>query len=318
MKKLDRNAYQEITAWMYRNARPLELALWRYFFEGGDKESVIHALSYYQNEDGGFGKGVEPDGWNTESSPYATFHVIGILRNLGVLEEQGTAHPMVRGIFRYLESGAGCDENGWLFSIPSNDNFPRAPWWSYDININKVENAGLTAGICGFILRYAQKESTLFEKACGYARNILSNAQNKRTEDFGEMGAGGILMLLGDIMERGLGTEFSFPGLMEKMYTVVNQKIERDPQQWAFYTPRPSEFIPCAKSPFYKGNEEIVETELDYLIDTRNPGGVWNITWTWFDLGEKYPKEFAVSENWWMAVKAIDKVMFLKNFGRME
>ena len=61
-----------------------------------------------------------------------------------------------------------------------------------------------------------------------------------------------------------------------------------------------------------------METELDYLIDTRNPGGVWNITWTWFDLGEIYPKEFAVSENWWMSSKAIEKMRFLRAFGRIE
>ena len=58
--------------------------------------------------------------------------------------------------------------------------------------------------------------------------------------------------------------------------------------------------------------------ELDYLIDTRNPGGVWDITWSWFDLGEKYAKEFAISANWWMGVKAIDKVGFLKSFGRVD
>lgn len=71
------------------------------------------------------------------------------------------------------------------------------------------------------------------------------------------------------------------------------------------------------KSPLYHGNEDIVATELDYLVDTRNAGGVWDITWTWFALGEKYPKEFAVSENWWKAGKAIEKMKFLRNFGRI-
>lgn len=97
----------------------------------------------------------------------------------------------------------------------------------------------------------------------------------------------------------------------------VNRAIERDPQKWSLYTKTPSDFISSPDSPFYKGNEEIVEKELDYLIDTRNPGGVWNITWTWFNLGEKYQKEFAISENWWMAARAIEKIAFLKSFGRI-
>ena len=75
MKVLNKNDYQEIRTWIHRNARQLELSVWNYFFENGSREAVIDALSYYQNEDGGFGHAVEPDGWNPESSPYATLVV---------------------------------------------------------------------------------------------------------------------------------------------------------------------------------------------------------------------------------------------------
>ena len=67
--------------------------------------------------------------------------------------------------------------------------------------------------------------------------------------------------------------------------------------------------------------EEITEKELDYLIDTRPAGGVWGITWQWWDLYEKYPKEFAISENWWNEdpdVGAIGKLKFLRNFSRLD
>lgn len=40
---------------VYRNARPLELARWKYLFEGGSREEVLTALASYQNDDGGFG-----------------------------------------------------------------------------------------------------------------------------------------------------------------------------------------------------------------------------------------------------------------------
>ena len=131
------------------------------------------------------------------------------------------------------------------------------------------------------------------------------------------MGAGGLGILLWDIAESGLSARFDCSAIAGVMPDLINSRMERNPEKWAFYTPRPSEFIWSPESVFYKGNEEIVDTELDYLIDTRNPGGVWNITWTWFRQGEKYPKEFAVSENWWMANKTIEKLRFLKAFGRM-
>ena len=54
---------------MYRNARPLDMARFRYHFENGSKEEVMKVLSYYQNEDGGFGHAVEADCWNPDSTP---------------------------------------------------------------------------------------------------------------------------------------------------------------------------------------------------------------------------------------------------------
>ena len=55
MKKLYKKSFDEIRLWIYRNARNLELTLWQYEFENGSKDAVLSALSYYQNDDGGFG-----------------------------------------------------------------------------------------------------------------------------------------------------------------------------------------------------------------------------------------------------------------------
>lgn len=318
MKMLSQKDYEEVRVWMHRNARSLELSVWNYFFEGGQKEEIIKALAFYQNEDGGFGNCVEPDCWNEESSPYATMTVIGLLRELSFIEEAGTGHPVVEGIFRYLESGKHSDENGWYFVIPSNDGYPRAPWMTYDEMTNREQTMGVTAVLCAFILRYGDKGSKLYERAVGYAGAILTGLGE--TEDFGEMGAGGVSLLLADILQCGLAGLFGDldpERLLAGMAEVANRSMERSPERWAEYTPRPSEFIPSPDSPLYRGNEDIVATELDYLVDTRNAGGVWDITWTWFALGEKYPKEFAVSENWWKASKAIEKMKFLRNFGRI-
>ncbi|MNR68891.1 hypothetical protein D3C85_1937540 [compost metagenome] len=44
--------YKGIRSWVYRNARPLDLARWKYHFENGDPGDVLEALAAYQNEDG--------------------------------------------------------------------------------------------------------------------------------------------------------------------------------------------------------------------------------------------------------------------------
>ena len=124
MKKLSAAAYNEVRTWIYRNARPLELALWQFDFENESPERVADMLRFYQNEDGGFGNAVEPDCWNTESSPYAVLVVTGMLRRIGFTDSN---HPVLRGMLQYLDSGAHVSEDGWNFSIPSNDAYPRLP-----------------------------------------------------------------------------------------------------------------------------------------------------------------------------------------------
>lgn len=72
------NKLTEIKYWMHRNARELELSLWRYYFEDGSREDVAAALSWYQNEDGGFGHALDADNWNPDSNPYQTCAAIRI------------------------------------------------------------------------------------------------------------------------------------------------------------------------------------------------------------------------------------------------
>lgn len=314
MKILSSEEFEEIRNWMYRNARPLEMALWKYLFEGGEKETFLQVLSCYQNKDGGFGKGVEPDCWNQESSPYAAQAVIRILRTAGILEKMESTNPILQGILRYLESGVYSDGEGWYFSIPSNDNYPRAPWWTFNEEQNRLQSMGITAGLCAFILSCGEKNSPIYKKAYEYTALILKKAAS--AEEFGEMGIGNISLLLEAVERNGLAGEIPCDGLAEWLREAANRSIERDPEKWQYYTSRPSDFIQSPDSPCYRGNEEIVEKELDYTLETRNPGGVWDITWSWFDLTEQYPEEFAVTKNWWKAWKAIEKVRFLKNFGR--
>lgn len=45
--------FEKARKYIYRQARPLDLARWQYHFENGTKENVLVALSIYQNNDGG-------------------------------------------------------------------------------------------------------------------------------------------------------------------------------------------------------------------------------------------------------------------------
>ena len=57
------------------------------------------------------------------------------------------------------------------------------------------------------------------------------------------MGAGGTGMLVQELEACGLGRRFDCESIKEALPGLVNRSIERNPDNWASYTPRPSEFI---------------------------------------------------------------------------
>lgn len=103
MKKEYADVFENARKFIYRNARPIELACWRYHFENGTQEEVLTALSYYQNDGGGFGHGLEADCWNPYSSPIQTWQATEILRGIGFTDG---GHAVIQGILRYLDSGS--------------------------------------------------------------------------------------------------------------------------------------------------------------------------------------------------------------------
>ncbi len=121
--------YQKAQNFIYRNARPLDLARWQYHFENGSKEGVLTALSYYQNRDGGFGYALEADAWNPNSSPIQTWAATEILREIAFQDQE---HPIIQGILKYLNSGKDFNGEFWYTVVRSNQDYPHAPWWHSD------------------------------------------------------------------------------------------------------------------------------------------------------------------------------------------
>ncbi|MHB1154205.1 MAG: hypothetical protein ACYC00_18005 [Eubacteriales bacterium] len=313
MKKLTTEEYHEIRQWIYRNARPIELACWQFNFEHGSKEAVLSALSFYQNEDGGFGHALEPDNWNPNSTIYTTLNAISILKEIDFSDNQ---HPILKGIFSFLESGVYCSENGWNFNIPSNNDYAHAPWWTFNPEADSIENIGLTAEIAAFIVSNAGEESELYKKALFFTDALINKLGS--SHHYGDMGIRGYCNLLESIEKSNLSSRFDCGLLKEKLTKLVHDSIERDTANWIHYSVRPSEYIFSPESVFYHDNEDIVLKELDYLLETRPKNGVWGITWSWFDNNKKYAKEFAISENWWKAKKAVEKAKWLELFGRID
>lgn len=300
--------FKEVKIWMHRNARELELNLWKCLFEDGSKEAVIDALLYYQNEDGGFGNTIEADSWNPNSTPYSTLVAINILEQIKYFNLN---HPIYKGILKYLESGEGFAEYGWSFSIPSNNEFAHAPWWTYSEEANAIESIGLTAELGAFLLKYGNENSAI----CNKVEELIPELINKlmKESDLGAMGVGGCIILM-DTLKKLNRKEYEDLRLQNRLSELVQSTLEEAALDWERYGMRPSDYIKNPQSIYYEENKELVKKEIQYLKETKPKNDVWGINWTWFDNMQCYGKEFILSENWWKAMKAIEKVCFLKSF----
>jgi len=311
MKKLSANLFAHIENWILRHARPLEAARYAFHFQNGRSESFLALLAQYQNRDGGFGHALEPDNWDPHSTPYTTMKAAELLASIGFTDH---THPLYQGALRYFRSGDGFTaDGGWQFSMPTSNDYPHAPWWTYSETENVAENLGLSAHIAAFIFNTCQSDDSLYAKAEVIARRALNALMTDNLS--GEMGVSGCALLMPYWMK----TEAPafLPAIAQKMTQTSNAVIVREPARWHTHVPRPSAAILSPESPMYKGNEEAIYLELDWLIDTLPQDDLWPIDWSWFQNNAQYPAEFAISEMWWKAWLAIDKLLLLRNFDRL-
>ena len=75
---------QQIEKWLYTNARPLEIAKWNLIFDKGTKTCLVDEMLKYQNVDGGFGGGFEPDIHTPDSTTISSAEAIILSQDFGL------------------------------------------------------------------------------------------------------------------------------------------------------------------------------------------------------------------------------------------
>ncbi|WP_310832676.1 hypothetical protein [Paenibacillus pedocola] len=308
MKTLAPADLKVIKNWMYRNARPLDLARWKFHFEAGGVEAVLEALAAYQNEDGGFGHALEADAWNPHSSPIQTATAV---ERLLEVHFQDNSHPAVQGILKYLDSGAEMDGNTWMNVVASFNDYPHAPWWHTTSSSTARSIFNPTAILAGFILRFADRDSRLYERGLGIAKELEELFLQDPHIEMHPLLC--VVKLLECIGEAGVREQFAYTELNAAAGKRITELLERNASDWSGYSCKPSFFIKTRESLGFTDNAVLLKKELDYTLDIRNQEGVWDLTWSW----DGFEQAFAISENWWKASIVIEKLLFLRAFGRL-
>lgn len=306
-----REQYEQARRFIYQNARPLDLARWQYHFEGGSRENVLHALSYYQNPDGGFGSGLEADAWNPASSPIQTWAATKILREI---DFEDAVHPIVQGILRYLDSGDGfsSEHNQWLNCVPSNNDYPHAVWWEYKDGADEFAY-NPSASLAGFLIRFADPKSSLYEKGAVIARQAFEYFIGH--VPFEEQHITVCFIQLFEDCEKAGADLLDMALFRDKLREQVHKNICQDTEKWGRdYVAMPSAFISGPVSLFYEDNRELADDECAFLQSSQQTDGAYAVTWRWWT---DY-KEFEIAANWWKSSFIIANMRYLKACGKLH
>ncbi|MGW7686698.1 hypothetical protein ACWGID_38520 [Kribbella sp. NPDC054772] len=239
-----------------RDARVLERRVFATVFEGADAQGVVDALRGYQNADGGFGHGLEPDKRCPDSLPLDVEVAFDTLLGAGARDED-----MIRRAADWL--GRTADENGAVpLCGPAVEGYPRAEHiteWTYKPGLNP------TAGLVGRLGKLGL-DHPWRDKAAAWCASELAKGF---PEDAHGMSEALVFLEHTD--------DVDFDRIREWLPKLQHYRGDAaDPS----YGVTPLSFVPTPDS-FWRPlfTDEQLEAHLDRLIADQQDDGGWAITW---------------------------------------
>lgn len=305
---------REIENWMLRNARPLELARWRYHMKKGRKAEVLCCLKAFQNVDGGFGHGIEPDFWNPGSTPMASWSAAQILKEINLDPDEEIIKKLIDYLLKTINPNTGM----WASTVPENNYYPHAPWWKWrrDIQLQWMFNP--TVELSAYLIYWSVNNHENRKIGWAVMKKAIDYLMQQGEMDFHELkNFKNALEILGEeTLEFNRQLPYNFNQAKEKVWELIKDSMDRNYENWGKdYQPLPLDFINVPEEMNNIRDLEIeflVEKNLKYYEESLKNEGTWDITWEW----EEYPEAFPVAKRNWQGILTVERCKTLKAFGR--
>jgi len=321
MMKLSRETFNQIRQWVHLYGSHLDVMRWRYHYENGTADDVLDALSFYQNDDGGFGHGIgDFDNMSPLSSPTAIcWGAYGILREIGCNK---TDHPMIKGILRYFENCSAVTEKGVNFALPSNSQYPCRFWYLYSVQPRFTgdmlsPNSCISGDFVEIVFNHCEKGSSLYEKACKIIDYRLSNIQNLAgylawdTSQWQGIEPSDMLKLIEFSEKFGYKTHEECSAFFDELLDVLKKNGQPNTIQAI------EKRIKNRSNKFLPDNDDL--DEIVTRFNTGKPCSQWLKDGLICDNPDERMNELCRLDNlWWPIKDAIDNMKILREHGRLE
>ncbi|WP_281658114.1 hypothetical protein [Halobacillus sp. Cin3] len=303
------NHMHRANRWIKRYARPLEAARWEALFGRGPKEKVLDYLSAFQNEDGGFGHGIEPDFQLPASSPMATWAASQVLTELNVSSKEPMLQQMVSYLLRSYDRQSGM----WPSVVPEVNHFPHAPWWSWREGVQSNWMFNPAAELAGFLIDCSQRDTEAWETGVAGAVKAVEHLMSVSQMDFHEWQCFQNLLISLDKHKGHVHNlmPYGLDQVQSHLLALGENCFSQDPSEWGSgYGALPTDIISSPQHPLYAKYKPLVLENIRYYLKTLKEEGIWDITWDWGDG----TKAFAVAEQQWKGIMAVQRWKIIHAF----
>lgn len=248
---------------MLRNARLLERRLFEAVWKNGPASTVVAALAAYQNVDGGFGAGLEPDKRDPASQP------VDLQIALETLDAAGQAPAdMLTRACDWI-SAAATAEGGLPYALPSLNGFPHAPWWAVSPG-PLPPNLNPTAAIVGLLLKFGARHPAL-DRAAAFCWTALEATDSTDYHDVMP-----ILAFLEHAPDR-VRAEAAVAALRARVAAPGVVTLDPDAEG---YVQKPLDFAPRPDSALAGlFSSAVMDRHLDALAARQQDDGGWPLNW---------------------------------------
>lgn len=302
MLKFSTEQFDRARSFIFSKARGLERAMFSYDFEGGALNDVVSELQNFQNSDGGFGHGLEPDFRLPDSSCLASSIGLQIMSRLSFSGD----NPMLQRVIHFLKYSYDRRNHLWEPVPEAVVNFPRAPWWEYkDASELKGNWGNPTAELLGYLYEFGTLSvSAVRDELTSVALEYLKN----RSETL-EMHELPCFLRLAERVPQQLQ-----PPIYQQLDSHVEQNVAMNSEQWKSYSLQPIQVADSPRAHYFRKLRIAIEFNLDFLIEQQDENGSWVPTWKW----GRFEKEWEKAKQEWSGILTLNNLRVLRSFGRIQ
>lgn len=314
-KVLALNTFHKIQTFFKTHARDIEREFFFMHFYDTSGLTALSTLEKYQNPDGGFGHGLEPDFHLPLSTPMATsvglryLHQIPQDRNPNIIKKKKT---MIANALHFLITVFDLERKGWWAVREEVNDFPHAPWWNWNPQTKKtvIDNnwGNPSAEIIAYFVEYRDLIPEIQYQEFIDATLEYSIQQAEKRQEFHSEHEVYCYIHLYRIVDEGKKRR-----LLKPITQAIDQLLERDTEKWKNYVPKPADFIPDPSLGQFNIPQQLLTQHLDNLVEDLDKNEKISTNWEW----GQYPTFWEQAKCYWEGILTLRALKVLENYSRL-